>query len=52
MWVLIIWLITGIIGASMAENRNRSPIGGFALGFLLSLVGLAIIALMGENKNA
>lgn len=48
---LIVWLITGIIGATMAERRGRSTIGGFALGFLLSLVGLAIIAMMGQKEG-
>ena len=50
MWAIVIWLIVGIIGAGMAERRGRSRIGGFALGFLLSLVGLAIIAVMGDKK--
>lgn len=51
MFWIVVWLITGIIGASMAERRGRSTIGGFALGFLLSLVGLAIIALMGQKEG-
>jgi len=46
--MLIIQITMGIIGATMAENRNRSTIGGFFLGFLLGLIGLAIIALMGR----
>jgi len=50
MWYLIIGLIMGIIGAGMAERRNRSAVGGFAMGFLLSLLGLAIIALLGEKR--
>ena len=49
-WTIIILLVMGIIGAGMAERRGRSSVGGFALGALLSLVGLAIIALMGNKK--
>ena len=48
-WYLVWGLIMGIIGASMAEKRNRSTVGGFFIGFFLSLVGLAIIALIGEK---
>lgn len=55
MWVcvfLFFGLLWGTIGAGMAERRNRSRFGGFALGFLLGLVGLAIIALMGKREVA
>ena len=51
MWLIFVGLIMGIIGASMADNRNRSSVGGFALGFLLGLIGLAIIALMGTKET-
>lgn len=49
LFILITFLITGIIGASMADNRNRSTLGGFILGGVLGLIGLAIIALMGKH---
>lgn len=48
---LIFGLLWGTIGACMAEKRNRSRFGGFALGLLLGLIGLAIIALMGRKKD-
>lgn len=48
---LAVFIIMGIIGTQMSEKRNGSKIGGFALGFLLGLIGLAIIALVGENKE-
>lgn len=48
---LAIFIIMGIIGAQMSEKRNRSKFGGFALGFLLGLIGLAVIALVGEKKE-
>ena len=49
--MLCIWAIFGMLGALMAynRNRNRSVFGGMALGFLLGLIGLAIIALMGDK---
>lgn len=47
----VVLLIIGIIGASMSEKRNRSTFGGFLLGFLLGLIGLAIIAIVGKKEN-
>ena len=49
--MLTVWIICGIIGVSMSEKRNRNRFGGFALGFFLGLIGLAIIALVGEKKD-
>lgn len=46
-----IFIVMGIIGASMSEKRNRNRYGGFALGFFLGLIGLAIIALVGEKST-
>lgn len=48
---LLIFIIMGIIGVSMAEKRNRNRFGGFALGFCLGIIGLAIIALVGEKHG-
>ena len=48
--MLCVCAIFGMLGALMAYNRNRSVFGGMVLGFLLGLIGLAIIALMG-NKH-
>jgi len=38
--------ITGAIGRYIAVEKNRSPSEGFWFGFLLSLFGVLIIALM------
>lgn len=46
---LIVWVICGLIGMSMADKRNRGKGAGFAIGFLLGLVGLAVIALLGKK---
>jgi hypothetical protein len=48
---IIIWLVCAIIGASMAGNRGRSTVGGFMLGLLLGLIGIAIIAIAGEKRT-
>ena len=48
---LAIFIIMGIIGALMSEKRHRSRIGGFALGFLLGLIGIALIAVIGEKNT-
>lgn len=40
----------GIIGTLMSEKRHRSKIGGFALGFFLGLIGIAVIAIIGEKR--
>ena len=46
----IIWTACAFIGRSMAIKRNRSAGAGFAMGLLLSVVGLAVIALMGDKE--
>ena len=48
---IVVWLICAIIGASMAEKRNRSTVSGFFLGLFLGLIGLAIIAIAGEKRT-
>ncbi len=48
----VVWVVLGVIGMSMAEKRNRSKTGGFFLGFFLGLIGLCIIALMGNNVQS
>ena len=47
---LSVFIIMGIIGALMSEKRHRNKVGGFILGFLLGLIGIAIIAVAGEKK--
>lgn len=48
---LAVFIVMGIIGVNMSEKRNRNRFGGFALGFFLGLIGIAIIALVGEKKE-
>lgn len=48
--VLIIWLLCGIIGFLIGQNKNR-PIAGLCLGFLLGIIGIIIIAVMGPAED-
>ena len=43
-------LITGAIGRYIAKEKNRSPSEGFWFGFLLSLFGVLIVALLPNKK--
>ena len=43
--------ITGAIGRYIAKERNRSPSEGFWFGFLLSLFGVLIVALMPTKES-
>ena len=43
--------ITGAIGRYIAKEKNRSPSEGFWFGFLLSLFGVLIVALMPTKES-
>lgn len=45
-WALFIicWLAFGVVGALIAEAKSRPPIMGLALGVLLGIFGVVIIA--------
>jgi hypothetical protein len=47
---LAVFIVMGIIGTIMSEKRGRNRVGGFALGFFLGLIGIAIIAVVGEKR--
>jgi Zn ribbon nucleic-acid-binding protein len=53
--VFVVWLLLlagiGAIGASMAKKRFRPPWVGFVLGFFLGLIGLIVIAVMGQKAG-
>lgn len=42
-------LVCGIVGALIAPRKGMSPGVGFAVGFLLSLIGLAWIAIQSDK---
>lgn len=41
--LFVICLIWGIVCAVIMERKDRSAVGGFALGFFLGLIGLIIV---------
>jgi|TARA_B110000858_G_scaffold183414_1_gene223695 uncharacterized membrane protein SpoIIM required for sporulation len=48
---IFLGFITGAIGRYIAKEKNRSPSEGFWFGFLLSLFGVLIVALL-PTKDA
>jgi hypothetical protein len=44
--LFVIWMFCGIIGALVATGKDRPAWHGAALGFLLGLIGLLIIAVL------
>ena len=48
---LVICVVIGMAGMHMADTRGRSKVGGFGMGFLLGLIGLAVIAIMGHANT-
>lgn len=44
-----IWLGIAVLGAKMADSRNRSVVAGFLLCLFTGVIGLLIIALVGEK---
>ncbi len=48
---LIAGVITGFVGSYIAKEKNRSSSEGFWFGFLLSVIGLIIVALMPTRER-
>ena len=46
LYFLFLWLITAAIAAGMAQRKGYGERVGLALGLLLSVVGLLIVALL------
>ncbi|MHC5057025.1 MAG: hypothetical protein ACYTKD_20295 [Planctomycetota bacterium] len=49
---LVINMVFGIVCASMAKGKGKSPVLGFVLGFFLCIIGLVIMALMSGPAQA
>jgi hypothetical protein len=45
-WVAVVWVACGAVGALIAEHKNQPRFGGFALGVLLGVFGIAIAAIL------
>jgi Short C-terminal domain len=50
--LVIIWLVSGIAGSLIAQSKNRPPWQGAVLGFVLSILGVFIIALLPKLPEA
>lgn len=49
--LFIIWLLCGIAGAIICQNKGLDGCTGFALGFLLGPIGLVIALVMRPNEK-
>lgn len=47
--VIVFFLIAGLIAMRLATNKGYSGVLGFALGFLLSIVGIVVVAFLPER---
>lgn len=48
---LVVSIILGFCGKSMAANKNRSEVAGFLLCFFLGIIGIIIVLCMGEGMQ-
>lgn len=44
--IVVILLVCGVIAAAIGRSKNRSILGSFLLGALLSVVGIVIVAVL------
>ncbi len=44
-------VLTGAVGAYIAERKNRSHVEGFILGFLLGLIGILIELILPKKEE-
>jgi hypothetical protein len=52
-WIYVFWaLVGGILGAVIAQSKNRRPWEGALLGVLLGLIGVLIVALLPKVVEA
>jgi hypothetical protein len=50
-FLLVFWLLFGIVTAVVMQNKGRSGCGGFALGFLLGPIGLIIALVLSADHR-
>ena len=48
--IFIVFVVCAFIGMGMADSRGRNKVAGFFAGLILGILGLVIIALIGEQK--
>ena len=49
--MIVLLLLTGIIGLYLAKNKGYNAVLGFLLGFLLTFVGIIIVAILPERTE-
>ena len=50
MATLICWLICAYIGYEIAKSKGRNPITWGIIGFLLSILGVILVAILPSKK--
>lgn len=50
-FILLIAIVFGLIGSSMAKKRGRDAVGWFVICFLFPIIGLIILAAVGDAKK-
>lgn len=50
-YFILIALASGALGAYVADQKNRSLIEGAVLGFLFSLIGVLVVALLPSKEE-
>ena len=50
LWALVAWaMIWGIVGALIAPRKGYTPGGGFAIGAVFAIFGIAYLALQPDD---
>ncbi|MDC1060856.1 hypothetical protein OAP99_01550 [Flavobacteriaceae bacterium] len=45
-------VVTGAIGAYIAEQKNRPHLQGFLLGFFFGLIGILLVLLLSKKEES
>ena len=48
--VLLFWAVCGVIGAALAQSKDRSPLHGGLIGLLAGPIGVLIVAFQSKLK--
>jgi hypothetical protein len=49
--IIVIWIICGILAASIYHRKGRGGLSGFLGGFLLGPIGVILALASGDNKK-
>lgn len=48
---LVLWILCGVAGMIILQNKGRGGCAGFLLGLLLGPIGIVIALVMGRNSD-